>query len=566
MKTEKWLDVCLKNVIIFLGALVASGYETEAIWSALRHILNQTGLITRDQLLGMWVSLTDYKVIENTLADVLGHPWRLVGIGHHAPKESFGWSEALKKGLLKSFIRYITSARVAIYQIVAETKTFNNNKTFRFIVDKMNRCVLEVEYLFGPNGERRTAEEDYRSLLYYIRGILESLAPIWWLWEPKIGWVKYLTVNIRPEFIIRRENPKARVIIKDGYLFVDEEVYGQVVYLLRDRETQTYLGDYQEESGDGTIPAILITEDITTRCKQTDEALPILCEGEIYRYGEYELKNLIEMRWKSNWFFRMVESIPGILARIQDGIYSEIKFSQAQMLTAVEEEARRILQELQEESSPTKKVAQLLRDGKFPNPSRQLTVALLLDIVGYTKLDTDRHDEEVVELFQEFDRVGREQFSFWPYKSVGDAFWFIHSDWARADDEPAPYPTMEEAARGMISCALELLRVAQQRGFQLRIGVAFGYVRWRNQARHGRRAILFEGLGSTLNQTSRLQNFGCDPGQVAVSTELVELCVAKRITRPLREGMVIGSFKYRGEMPDKNGAVHQVWNVTADKP
>ena len=365
-RSGEWLDVCLKNAVIFLSALGAVGLDADLVWNALRVAVSETATWTGNRLEKLaktWVSLETYQVIENALVAALGHPAHLIKVGRHSPQVSFGFSEALEKWMLKSLIRFITSPRVAIRQVAGATKAFNHNKMFRFVADKPDRCVFAIEYLPGPNGQVRTAEEDSRSLLFYIRGLMESLAPIW-PWQGKTGVVKYLTVNARPEALLTKELPMAAVTYHGGRLLVNGVSCGQVIYLRRDPKTDTFLGDWTTTPTGGSIAAVRINRDVTSQCTKTALEFPLLRCEEIYRY-ETEIPTHIELRWRTNWFFQLVELIPGLLKPLQTGLGSEARTAEAEMAAASERARSEVLRELVRNSSPTHAVADALIDGQY---------------------------------------------------------------------------------------------------------------------------------------------------------------------------------------------------------
>ena len=41
-RNEEWLDVCLKNVVIFLSFLEGNGFDPEPLWTAIRLVVNES--------------------------------------------------------------------------------------------------------------------------------------------------------------------------------------------------------------------------------------------------------------------------------------------------------------------------------------------------------------------------------------------------------------------------------------------------------------------------------------------------------------------------------------------
>lgn len=524
--TTGWLDVCLKNVVIFLGALSAIGIEGDVVWDALRQIIIDSATWTGDRtkrLAQTWVGLEAYQVIENKVVEALGHPSHLAKVGRHSPHVSFGWSEALEKGLLKSFIRFITSPRVAVRQVAQATKAFNVNKMFRFVVDRPDRCVFAIDYLRGPNGKAHHPENDSRSLLFYIRGLMESLAPIW-PFQGKHGSVKYLTVNIRPEVLLARELPSATVEYQGVWLYVNDKRCGRIVHLRRDRHTDTFLGDYESTPGDNSIAAVLLEQDVTSLCTRTRVHLPLLRAGEIYRY-QVDIPTHIALRWRTNWFFRLVEMIPGLLKPLEKGLDSEERMASAEAKAAAERARRQQFQTTVEADAPTKRVAEELIDGAFQERTRP-TLALQFDMKGFTKLSnhwgTEKTANVLRQVFAHMTTAARKR-GFWPYKRVGDALVVIYTDWSRHSDEPDQYASLAEAARGLSDLAFEFQELIKKfPGVQLRIGLGYGSVMWYNQSLEPN-TIRFEGIGEAINWAARIESKGAKAGEVAATANFCQL-------------------------------------------
>lgn len=563
-KQTAWLDVCLKNIVIFLGALNAIGIDGDVVWNALRQIITDSATWTGDRtkrLAQTWVGLEAYQVIEDAVVEALGHPYHLAKVGRHSPHVSFGWSEALEKRMLKSLIRFITSPRVAVRQVALAAKAFNVNKVFRFVVDRPDRCIFAVDYLRGPNGKTRDPEKDSRSLLFYIRGLFESLAPIWPL-QGKHGSVKYLTVNIRPEAVLARELPDATVEYRGIWLYVNDKRRGRIIHLRRDRRTDTFLGEYESTPGDNSIAAVLMDEDVNSLCTRTHTPLPLLRAGEIYRY-QVAIPTHIELRWRTNWFFRLVEMIPGLLKPLEQGLGSEERMATAEARAAAEYARRQQFQTTVEADAPTKQVAEELIDGVFQEGLRP-TLALQFDMKGFTKLSNQWGPEKTAhvlrQVFARMTEATRNR-GFWPYKRVGDALVVIYAEWSRQSDEPDQYSSLAAAARGLSRLAFEFQEIIKEfEGVQLRIGIGYGTVMWHNQSLEPN-TIRFEGIGEAINWAARIESKGARAGEVAATAAFCQLAndgtVPASVTEPrpsvvVNEDESIECYRLIRPIPDPN--------------
>lgn len=560
---KTWLDVCLKNVVIFLVAAKHLGFDPNIIWAALRRATNEVSSWSRERLAKTWLALGAYQTIEDSVIETTGHAYHLIEVGRFSPEASFGLSETLEKFMLKSMIRYITSPRVAVRQVAIATRGFTQNKQIWFVVDEPDHAVLQVIYPDGPGGIRRRASSDYRSLLFWIRGVLESLAPIW-PWQAKIGAVKYLTVNVRPDIIIKREWPEAEVEIRDNHLLVNGEEYGHIVHLIPETDSGALLGRYKNEADKTTIPAFLISKDVVTRCMVSGQMLPILRAGEIHCFNN-NIPTNIELRWTTNWWFKLMERIPGLLKPLEHGMTQEERMANAEMMAAVAAAERSLLEKVVERQAPTKKVAHDLISGDYQERTLK-SLVLLLDIKGYTTLAARLGGRGTVALLKQtsaaFKHVARDEFGFWPYKRMGDGLIVVWAPWDRYPDENDPYRSATEAVRAMLDCQRRLHEEAEKLGIKLRIGIVYNYVTWAdlNVEKDMDTSVEFEGCTGALDEVSRFEAYGAAPGTTAVSKSVVEL-LHPELHEMTPHPATLGDFVYHGAMPEKDGKSIEVWRI-----
>lgn len=592
-KTEAWLNVCLKNVVIFLSFLEGNGLNPEPLWTAIRLAISESvdWLGSRyEHLSSTWVSLYDYQVLENTLVDIMGHPAWLTIAGRYSRKKSFE-SKALQF-FLKYFIRFITSPRVGVWQIAKATSGFNHNKTFTFVVDEWNHCILRMEYLTGPNGEQYTVADDIRSVLNYIRGLMEAVPTIW-AWQDEddeaikpfinvtaeqitdrdllktVGKVRYLTINVTAEQILAKELPSATVEYRDSVLYIDGEKYGYVVYLSRDPKTDQFHGDWDYNPTPGSIPAIYIERELSTQCKKTGHWLPLIRPGEILRYNK-EIPTLIFMAWYSNLFLRLGDWVMKKLQPIEKGLQSEARAALAEMRERFERRERLKYQESVERKMPTKAIAQALVNGTF-QPFEAETLVMNFDVAG-SRVIAKRHRVSRREATAMVRKLVNEIIKFlkgngfWIYKSEGDGCIVVYSEWDRLPDEPKPHENMHEAALTMINCALEMHNIAKRHGLEIRVGITASSLEWHNQTNDEEsddREITLEGGGQALDECESYQRIATrkESGVTAVGPQVVQYVLGSSSYEDTLTSPVIGPFRNEGKFEHKFGEFIEAWHV-----
>lgn len=556
---SKWQDICLKNIVIFLAAARRLGIDPNTIWDATRAATGKPFWTLRT-LAQAWVTLPQYQQIENAFVTTSGHPSSLIEAGRTAAAASFGFSDSLQKFLLGGFIRFVTSPRVAMRVVDQATRAFNHNKKFRFVVDEADHCVFEIEYVDGPHGERRTATEDYRSILYYIPGIMESTIQIW-PHQKQAGSVAYKTINITPRYVMQHEAPGATVMVNHDTLFIDFQEYGEVVHLVRDAATGAYLGDYQTHAAPGTLAAILITRDVCTPDTKSGELRPVMRAGEIYRHNR-DIPTHLALQWRTNWFFKLIESLPGLLKPIDRGLSQEERTAAAELLAASERAERELLTEIAERHAPTRRVAQLLMHGAYQEVMLP-TLVMQIDVCGFTKIAAERGSRGTAEFLThtmgKIKHMVQDEYGLWPYKFMGDGALVVWAQWERHPDDPGQYQHAHEAAIGMIECTRRLHQLAKENGVKLRIGIAYDEVVWfdLNIEKDLDPNPLFEGCGQGLNRAARLEQYGAFKGSTALAPEVVNLIHPEMPTANVPP--VLGDFHYRGHVAEKHGKTIEVW-------
>lgn len=580
IETKEWSDVCLKNVVIYLSACIGMDIDPEVVLNALPENLADIRArfaerwnvvnakhksrekrrwdlcgLAEDLLSGKWVTLAEYQRIEDAFVEATGHATHLVEEGRYAGPGAFGSKRILGTLLRAPILRYFTTPAVGVRLVPSESSSFVRNKRFEAVTQGSGWAVYAIRYVLDKRtGILRTAEEDQRSLLQHIRGVLESIAPIW-RFQRRPGNVRYLTVDIRPQAVLAKEWPSARMeLTLEGNLLINGEMYGRVVHLKRDRATGLFLGDYQGDSGSGTIPAILITRDVRTPCAKTGEQMPIMRQGEIYRH-EVPLENLVELRWRTNPLMRLFERTQ-LPAQLESGVADDRdRADTTHELVGAQAELRDMKQAV-ERSYPTPAIADAVTSGKW-RPVTLPTVSMELDLVGFERRTRGWPPEMargILEPMMSAFKEAARRHGLHPYKQMGDGLIIVAAMWPSR--EPLAYADLREAARAMEELGDELHKIAQASPvlFYMRVGTGYDEVAW-SAPEPGRE---WEGSGQGLVDSSRQQQFAAKAGTTACSTGFMNLLHGGDV-RPALPQATAGGYMWVPNIPTKDGGEISSW-------
>ncbi|MCP4868289.1 MAG: hypothetical protein GY898_06180 [Proteobacteria bacterium] len=255
----RWLDVCLRNVELLLAGCEDLGIDPQPIIDALpEHVAADPKSLRK-----AWVSLDDFNLVFDAFVAAAGHPAHLRKASHALPRVEFS-SEVFSRLMLKSWIRWVTTPAVALKPFTAATRKWTTNKlaTLLYPVSRPGGNTIRIDYLRGPGGESpRAAKDDLLSVLYWIPGLAEQLAPQW-PGQPNPGPVRILRVEADILTVAHGVLPGSRAELSDGVFTIDGAALGRVVWLLPDEELQDeYMGRFEnlppEDPGPvGAIPAV----------------------------------------------------------------------------------------------------------------------------------------------------------------------------------------------------------------------------------------------------------------------------------------------------------------------
>lgn len=564
-----WLDVSLRNMVIMMAAAAGMGVEVSRLfglipihcvkeiekatyftWAELqdRHVKDQERFKTLKSIVGhlthlekalctAMVSLADYNLIQDTFASILGHPWRLREAGQYAITKSFGF-EAVEKLLLRAILRWFTDPFVAISQIAAGNGSFNHNKVAETCRAGLGRAYLFYRFRNGPdNISARTALEDRRSILYWIRGILEKVASVWpsmsdnWFarfarlfypMQKSVGAVYYRVVGMSVRDLLRAEAPDIGEKLEDGVLFLrfprrGWEPYGRIVTLSVQEGGEfggRYLGAWKnpEATDENPLHGIYLTRDIKIAGRDGVE-LPLALEGEIY--SRHAVETVIEMRWVTHpilsHLFKWLSAGPIAMQGFKLGMESEMRTTVAAAAAQSTTYQMSSLMDQVASAYPNREIADAIRDGSFPPDGITTTCAVVVsDVVGFTRAQVEAEargekgafTKRLVDAMDEC-RGDAELAGAWVKPTSGDQIIAIFplewSGFGKSDAEENGY-ALPDVCRIALEIAKKFRGHFQSQDFNVRIASHVGDLIWQVVAGN------FDANGSAISVAAHIEN------------------------------------------------------------
>ena len=522
MNTDSWPDVCLKNAVVLLKACEAMEIDPQVVYQALPSDVEHT----RVALKKAWVTLAEFNRCVDAIVNALGHPAHLITVGRFASQVAFG-SQHIERLLLNGILRFVTNPAIGIREIPSAARGFNVNKTWYSLTQggNRNREIFKIVYNDGPEDTApRDPLEDILSLLYFVRGVLEAVAPMWWR-QGRIGYVRYRLVQIPILDAVHRLCPNANAVLKNNQLLIDGTPHGEVVYLCRDTELGgEFIGDHSPISPharleSGRPVAVHLTNHITSVCRRTGRLIPLMVKGEMFAHPDYPLTStIIEMQWRSSWLGRILEHFFRRTARqFTTGVGVDAERSDEQHRVATVEQRLRIADDYLARGFPKPHIAKAAIDGTYC-PQKLMTCVVLIDIVDFTVKSWQMQTSEVAQKIKRFTTrmidICKEH-GGWFYKFRGDGGTFIFTN---GFDDP-PVTTMPAMTRKAISCAREMQRIAREIfDWELRIGIHVDEVSW-YVLEDG---FTFEGTGIGIDMAARLEAVAGN-GNIMVSEAVIQM-------------------------------------------
>lgn len=472
---DSWLDVCLLNLVVFLAACMGMGIDDGRFLAETPEYIGLSAEAARDK----WVTLWRYQRLENRMVKLLGHVSKLTEAGWYSGALEFALVASGKKALAiyTGVARPFTTPIMAVMEIPITNFVYNANKLFHVVLATPTRAIVQMEYRKNEDGVARTAFDDCRSLLYWMRGFLESI-PTLWYWRKKHrdprskeyrpGFVWYRVVPVDPMALVKAEASEIEARIdRDAKAFlVNGEKYGKLVWLkgksqefLEQFTGESY--DYSDLRNDELPMAVLMEQDLVTPGEFSDQTGTLMRKNELY-ICEPEtapgIRTTIEMRWNANPVARFVMWL--LLGAMKRQVKSGLRQAMDRETARARENAsryRRAQVDEHLENSFLGHVVVLSIDRTGSRVAKQEARA-----AGGPKHPTPLVLSEIAGMFREF--------GGWP-KDDGDGWLAFFSPRIPPPDHDEQVPwTIEACAEAAAKAALVVQRRVREYGWGVRIG------------------------------------------------------------------------------------------------
>ena len=206
-----------------------------------------------------------------------------------------------------------------------------------------------------------------------------------------------------------------------------------------------------------------------------------------------------------------------LLVRIREAQVEKVKNKELKIAYEKLEEEKKTSENLLLNILPNL-VAQRLKGGEkiIADHFDHVTV-LFSDLVGFTKLSSSKHPQELVaildEIFTGFDQLAEEH-SLEKIKTIGDAYMIVSG---LPEQRPDHIEALLDMALDMPKIVAEFNEKCGQK-LQIRIGIHTGPV---VAGVIGKKKFIYDIWGDTVNVASRMESHGC-PGKINVSDSVYQ--------------------------------------------
>ena len=237
-----------------------------------------------------WVTHPEFAIVEQAMADVLGHPW-------HLREVAAGWTKAVSRSQWWAQLavrtpvgRLLSNPMTAIRKVGEFAKPWVDTQRNKRMVGfphahKRNTAHVLMEH----RAEFLDPQFDLYSIRDYVPFFSRSI-PLEWLLPMAEVFVNVIAVN--PLAALVRDAPGAQAhVTDDSTLIIDSERYGSLVWLIPD-ERGRFSGLWsKEQEVEGALPGILIRRGFHTRCQRPscDKRHPILEPNQIWQTPAFQL-------------------------------------------------------------------------------------------------------------------------------------------------------------------------------------------------------------------------------------------------------------------------------------
>ncbi len=527
-----------------------------------------------------WQPLSVWNMIERGLINVLGHGFHLREVGRYSRFVGFGL-DALKAGAINNaFGRLITSPADGYKNVRFVAKRCVRNKEMGFVQTDRDSGYVVMKH------HRDIADplDDFWSIASFIVGHGDAVNLFWHQYIDDKAQSTIVATGILD--VLKREAPSSYAYIRDEKLYIDDLVYGKIVYCVP-HESGLLLdpNDALSHFIEGSVPGILITTNFETACLRCEDALrivkhPIVMKGQLFQISSDKQHHFPNSAFRAHWKATWIDRLKGIssqfiMKKALAHAETQVELTDVRLeLTDTKDELSAVTTVI-EQGMPTKQLAFMFAHGTLEPFSRD-AIVLQFDLVGFTELvkrygwTPEDQAEHVGKLVCELLRVGVRN-GGWDYKVVGDCGVMVFCpNWPRHMDEKNPFPHLRRAGEMAVRSAFQMHQTAHALSMEIRVGIHVGGTTWRQDGMYGEYDIIaprFEANGDAFNFAARLEQSLKDhnpplASYTRISHELMCLIHGERLVLEAKKNDMFrlsGGFKYDGFVTVKTDAI-ECWS------
>lgn len=420
--------------------------------------------------------------------------------------------------VIKRMLGAIFADPIVLFKKVPEYNTyFNKTKDITLIRSSQNSALFKISFRSGID-----PVYDFNSGPL-VKGVIASVPCVWNLPPANVVEVLFQYDVVR----LLREHCSLFAELKDDVLLIEGLVYGRVVQLIPEQigEKFYYLGKYKE-SHDAVAPhGILITKSFYYK------RYPLLLIGQIYNAPYF----ILTASWpKISLMQRLGHLLPIPFIRASAYLHElEQKTTYFQQYARELEESikerNKIILEEKREVERLKNELNRILSSHLPDdlvramtthkliPKRNSGIVMFADLVGFSKRvhTTSNFAELLKELNRYFDisKAVIKSRKGWVYKYLGDGIMAVFGGYQEHED----YASL---GRGSLEAAQKIIRMVNEMGWDIRIGIEYGDFIAGEIGPEGER--IWDFLGETVNFAARLgQN--CEPNEILLGPNIRKL-------------------------------------------
>ncbi len=420
--------------------------------------------------------------------------------------------------IIKRMVGAIFADPIILFKKVPEYNNyFNKTKDISVIRSSENSAIFKVSFHSGID-----PVYDFNSGPL-VKGVIASVPCVWNLPPANVTEVLLQYDVVR----LLREHCSLFAELKDNTLLIEGQIYGRVVQLIPEQigDKFYYMGKYKETHDMVAPHGILITKSFYYR------RYPLLLTGQIYNAPYF----ILTANWpKTSFTQRLGHLLP--VPFIRAGAYlHELEQKTTYFQTYAREleesikERNKIILEEKHEVERLKNELNRILSSHLPDdlvramtthkliPKRNSGIVMFADLVGFSKrVHTTQNFAELLKELNRYFDIGKAVIKSrkgWVYKYLGDGIMAVFGGYQDHED----YPLL---GRGAIEAAQKIIRMVNEMGWDIRIGIEYGDFIAGEIGPEGER--IWDFLGETVNFAARLgQN--CEPNEILLGPNILRL-------------------------------------------